>query len=146
MGLREEGEGVVIPLARNANDKGCLFAGSIFSGATLAAYRAAERLFAARGLAGDLVAKAASICYLRRIEADGRAVATPQGEPLCKPNGNHALTVSVAVLDDEGACGAELAAEFVLLKQRANATAASGNTDPAVPPVRAEGAQDAEKG
>lgn len=118
MGIREEGGGVVIPLALNVNDKGCLFAGSIFAGATLAAYRAAERLFAARGLSGELVARSASIGYLRRIGSDGRAVATPQGEPLCRPNGNHALTVLAAVSDAAGTRGAELTAEFVLLKPR----------------------------
>ena len=121
MGLREAGEAVVIPLAQNANDKGCLFAGSIFSGATLAAYRAAERLFASRGLAGDLVAKTASVSYLARIETDGLAVAAPQGEPLCRPNGNQVLNVKVAVSDGSGRPCAELAAEFVLLKRRAAA-------------------------
>jgi thioesterase domain-containing protein len=119
MGLREEGVVVVIPLAQNVNDKGCLFAGSIFAGATLAAYRAAERLFAARGLAGDLLAKGASIRYLARIESDGLAAAAPQGEPREKPNGNRALAVRATVCDAAGALGAELDAEFVLLAPRA---------------------------
>ncbi len=59
--LREEGAEVRIPLGPNLNDKGCLFAGSIYSGAILAAYRAAERLLADRGLTGGLVARQASI-------------------------------------------------------------------------------------
>lgn len=118
MGLREESEAVVIPLARNANDKGCLFAGSICSGAILAGYRAAERLFRARGSEGELVAKTASASYLRRIESDGRAVAAPPGEPLCKPNGNQVLNVKVTVSDAAGRPCAELTAEFVLLKPR----------------------------
>jgi thioesterase domain-containing protein len=116
MGLREVDTGVHIPLACNANDKGSLFAGSIFSGATLAAYRATERLFASRGLSGDLVAKTASINYLKRIVSDGLAQATPSSEPVLKPNGNYTVSMNVRVFDTDGTCGAELTAEFILLK------------------------------
>jgi hypothetical protein len=116
MGLCEGPSGVIIPLTMSLNDKGSLFAGSIFSGATLAAYRSTERLFEARGLTGDLVAKTATINYLRRIQSDGLAVATPTSEPLQKPNGNYAVTQQVRVLDQEGLCCAELTAEFILVK------------------------------
>ena len=115
MGLREGDTGVHIPLACNVNDNGSLFAGSIFSGATLAAYRATERLFASRGLTGDLVAKTASINYLKRIVSDGHAQATPINEPVLKPNGNYAVSMRVRVVDTDGTCGAELTAEFILL-------------------------------
>ena len=118
MGLREGDTGVHIPLACNVNDKGSLFAGSIFSGATLAAYRATERLFASRGLSGDLVAKTASINYLKRIVSDGLAQATPSSEPVLKPNGNYAVSMSVRVVDTDGTCGAELTAEFILLHKK----------------------------
>lgn len=118
MGLREVDAGVLIPLACSVNDKGSLFAGSIFSGATLAAYRATERLFATRGLSGDLVAKTATINYLKRIATDGLAVATPAGEPLRKPNGNYTVSMSVRVCDQAGGCGAELSAEFILLPKK----------------------------
>ena len=116
--IREEGAAIRIPLEQNSNDKGCLFAGSIYSGAILAAYRAAERLFAERGLAGGLVAKTASVNYLRSIVSDGSAGATACGEPVCKPNGNHTLTVTVTVADAEGRACAEFTGEFVLLKKR----------------------------
>ncbi len=118
MGLHEEDGGVTIPLEHNSNDKGCLFAGSTFSGATIAAYRAAERLFAERGLAGELVAKAASIQFLKRIVSDGYAVATPCGAPVRKPNGNHALSMKIIVRDGEGSICSEMEAEFVLLAVR----------------------------
>jgi len=116
--LSEEGEGILIPLEHNLNDKGSLFAGSIFAGAVLAAYRAAERVFAERGLAGDLVAKHASVNYLKRLESDGRAAAASCGEPVCKPNGNHALTVAVSVRDADSLPCAEFVAEFILLGKR----------------------------
>lgn len=116
--IREEGAEILIPLAYNLNDKGCLFAGSIFAGAVLAAYRAAERLFAERGLAGELVAKRSSVNYLKRLESDGHAAATTCGEPAGKPNGNHTLTVTVAVLDAARNLCAEFTTEFVLLKDR----------------------------
>jgi thioesterase domain-containing protein len=116
MGLREGDAGVHIPLACNANDKGSLFAGSIFSGATLAAYRAAERLFKSRGLSGDLVAKTATINYLKRIATDGLAQATPISEPVLKPNGNYTVTMRVTISDIQGTAGAELSAEFILLQ------------------------------
>lgn len=118
LGLRESDTGVLIPLACNANDKGSLFAGSIFSGATLAAYRATERLFAARGLSGDLVAKTATINYLKRIVSDGVAQATPISEPILKPNGNYAISMNVRVVDADGTCSAELTAEFILLHKK----------------------------
>jgi hypothetical protein len=116
--LSEEGAVVRIPLEQNRNDKGSLFAGSIFAGAILAGYRAAERCFAERGLRGELVAKTASISYLKRIVSDGRAEAVFCNEPICKPNGNHALTVTVSVADVERVRGAEVNAEFVLLKEK----------------------------
>ena len=116
--LREEGGCVVIPFGRHVNDKGCLFAGSIGAGATLAAYRAAEAAFAARGLAGELVAKTAETRYLSRIAGDGRAVAEPPGEPCLKPNGNRTLVVHAAVFDGAGVRGAEVTVEFVLLRPR----------------------------
>jgi len=119
--LREEGGQVAIPLEQNSNDKGCLFAGSIYSGAIIAAYRAAEQCFAEHGLAGALVAKTASIRYLKSIVSDGRAAATASGEPLLKPNGNHALTVAVAVLDEHGTPCAEVQAEMILMKERKTA-------------------------
>lgn len=116
--LRDEGGVVTIPFEHNRNDKGSLFAGSIYAGAILAAYRAAERLVAECGLTGELVAKTASINYLRQIVSDGAAVATVSGEPRCKPNGNRALSVTVAVSDASGARCAELTAELVLMKRR----------------------------
>ena len=49
------------------------------------------------------------------------AVATACGEPLLKPNGNHALTVTVAVNNAEGLPCAEIKAELILLKDRKKA-------------------------
>jgi thioesterase domain-containing protein len=118
MGLCEADTGVLIPLASNTNDKGSLFAGSIFSGATLAAYRAAERLFESRGLTGDLVAKTATVNYLKRIISDGLAQAIPINEPILKTNGNYTVSMNVCVVDTDGTCGAELTAEFILLPKR----------------------------
>ena len=116
--LGEEDGQIAIPLEQNRNDKGCLFAGSIYSGAIIAAYRAAERRFAERGLTGALVAKTASISYLKSIVSNGRAVATACGEPLLKPNGNHALTVTVEVRDVLGVPCAAVQAEMILMKPR----------------------------
>ena len=116
--IREEGTLVRIPLERNINDKGCLFAGSIYTGAILAGYRAAERLFAGRGLTGELVAKSASVSYLKRIQSDGFAEVAACGEPVCKANGNQVLAVTVSVLDSERSRCAEFVAEFVLMKKR----------------------------
>lgn len=118
LGLREEDGGVAIPLAPNLNDKGCLFAGSLFSGAILSAYRAAEAFLGERALTGELVAKTAAISYLKRVATEGRALATQCGGLVRKPNGNHALTVTVAVNDASGERCAEFKAEFILLARR----------------------------
>jgi len=116
--LREEGAVIRIPLGPNLNDKGCLFAGSIYAGSVLAAYRAAERLCAERGLTGGLVTKTATIQYLKPIATDGVALATSWEEPVLKPNGNRKVTVSVAVKDAGGAVRAEMKAELILLAER----------------------------
>ena len=116
--LQEEGACVRIPLGPNLNDKGCLFAGSIYAGSVLAAYRAAERLCAERGLTGELVAKTASVQYLKRIATDGLAAAITCGAPALKPNGNHSVNVTVAVADADGTVCAEVKAELVLLAKR----------------------------
>lgn len=118
--LREDAEGVTIPLAANSNDKGALFAGSIYAGAIVAGYRAAERLCAARGLTGNLVAKTAMVNYLKRIETDGRAVAARVEEPVLKPNGNHAVRVVVTLADASGTTCAEVSAEMILLAKRSS--------------------------
>ena len=119
--LREEQGKVTIPFEPNRNDKGCLFAGSLYSGAILAAYRSAERRFAERGLNGALVAKGAAVRYLKSVATDGTAVAAACGEPQLKPNGNHALTVTVEVRDASGVPCAELQADMVLMKPRKSA-------------------------
>lgn len=118
LSLRKEGDEILIPLEPNLNDKGCLFAGSIYAGAIVAAYRAAERGFSEAGLSGHLVAKTASVSYLRSIVSEGRATAVACGEPWLKPNGNHALAVKAAVSNAEGVPCAEVKAEFILLAKR----------------------------
>ncbi len=119
--LHETADGIAIPLGPNSNDKGCLFAGSIYSGAILAAYRAAERRCVEKGLSGGLVAKSATVRYLKSIVTDGRAVAVACGDPVCKPNGNHSVAVTVAVLDAADTPCAEFSADMVLMKKRADA-------------------------
>ena len=109
---------ISIPFGANQNDKGCLFAGSIYAGGIVAAYRAAERCLDARGLAGALVAKTATVRYLKSIATDGVAVADVCGEPLLKPNGNYALSVAVEVRDASGVPCAEVQAEMILMKPR----------------------------
>jgi hypothetical protein len=116
--LREEEGGVRIPLEWNRNDKGCLFAGSIYAGAIIAAYRAAEQRYAALGLEGGLVAKRASVRYLKSLVSDGRAASTACGEPQRKPNGNWTVSVTVMVSDPDGVPCAELDAEMVLMRKR----------------------------
>jgi len=116
--IREEGGEIIIPLDHNLNDKGILFAGSIFSGAILAAYRTAERVFAEHRLVGALVAKTSQINFLKRLESDGVAAATPSGAPLLNKNGNHMLSVTAVVYNIDREPCAELETEFVLLKKR----------------------------
>jgi hypothetical protein len=116
--LSQEGGGVRIPLEYNCNDKGSLFAGSIYSGAVMAAYRKAEDLFVACGLKGALVAREASIRYLKQILEDGMAVASVDEIPSRKTNGNYSLNVKVAVNNSEGIVCAEMDAGFVLLAPR----------------------------
>ena len=116
--LHEENAEVCIPFEYNLNDKGCLFAGSIYAGAIVAAYRAAECGFSEGGLSGHLVAKTASISYLKSIVSEGRATAVACGAPLLKSNGNHTLTVKAAVSNAAGVPCAEVTAEFVLLAKR----------------------------
>ncbi len=116
--LSEEDGGICVPFERNANDKETLFAGSIYAGAVFAAYRAAERRCASEGLMGGIVAKGASIRYLKPIRTDGHAVATACTPPQRKPNGNHTLSVSIAVLDAAKDPCAEVVVELILLKDR----------------------------
>lgn len=116
--LREEEGGIRIPLEWNLNDKGCLFAGSIYAGAIVAAYRTAERRYAALGLEGGLVAKRATVRYLKSLVSDGHATTTACGEPQRKPNGNWTVIVTVAVSARDGVPCAELEAEMVLMRKR----------------------------
>ena len=51
----------------------------------------------------------------------GTAVATACGDPQLKPNGNHALTVTVEVRDASGVPCAEVRAEMILMKPRPSA-------------------------
>jgi len=121
MGIRQEGETMVIPLDRNINDKGCLFAGSIFSGATLAGYRLAEKLVAAQNLSGELVAKEASISYLKRIASDGYARPMPVTPLTRKPNNNYTVSMRIDVFDSQNLLCAQLTTEYILVTPRASA-------------------------
>jgi thioesterase domain-containing protein len=120
--LSDDAGGIRIPLEINCNDKGCLFAGSIYAGAMLAAYRAAEQRCARDRLDGNLVAKDASIRYLKPVTSDGHAAVSSCTEPLLKPNGNRTLTVVAVVADAHGTPCAEVTAELILLAHRPKAT------------------------
>ena len=109
---------MIIPLDRNVNDKGCLFAGSIFSGATLAGYRLAEKLVSAQQLPGELVAKGASISYLKRIASDGRATPVPLSPLTRKPNTNYTVSMRIDVVDAEQTLCAQLTTEYILVTPR----------------------------
>lgn len=121
MGIRQEGEAMVIPLDRNINDKGCLFAGSIFSGATLAGYRLAEKLVAVQNLSGELVAKEASISYLKRIVSDGYARPTPVTPLTRKPNNNYTVSMRIDIFDSQHLLCAQLTTEYILVTPRSPA-------------------------
>lgn len=121
MGIRQEGDTMVIPLACNMNDKGCLFAGSIFSGATLAGYRLAEKLTASQQLPGELVAKEASISYLKRIVSDGHACAVPLTPLTRKPNNNYTVSIRIDVCDSQHILCAQLTTEYILVTPRSQA-------------------------
>ncbi len=118
MGIRQVGDAMIIPLDRNINDKGCLFAGSIFSGATLAGYRLAEKLTAAQQLPGELVAKEASISYLKRIASDGYACAVPLTPLTRKPNNNYTVSIRIDVFDSLHILCAQLTTEYILVTPR----------------------------
>jgi len=121
--LTQRGMDILIPLEYNRNDKGSLFAGSIYSGAVMAGYRKAEQLCADHGLAGDLVAKEARIRYFKAILSDGLAVATASdNEPVLKPNGNYSLNVTVTVNNADSIACAALDAEYILMQRSRNQT------------------------
>ena len=114
---RDTGSGqptVLVPLEGNTNDKGTMFAGSIFSACILCGYRAAERAFAEAGIRGDIVAAQADIKYLRPVSSD--AVATVHSiSPIDTSRTQPALNVQVDLLDANNQTCATLTARYACI-------------------------------
>jgi len=103
---------VLAPLEGNTNDKGTMFAGSIFTTCILCGYRAAERAFAQAGVQGDTVAARANIKYRRPVSSD--AVATIHSvSPVDASGMQPALNVQVNLRDADDQTCAILTARYV---------------------------------
>jgi len=111
---RADGSGqptVLAPLKGNTNDKGTMFAGSIFSTCILCGYRAADKAFAQAGLQGDVVAARADIKYRRPVRSD--AVAGVHSVSPVETSGTQpALNIQVNLRDADSQTCAILTARY----------------------------------
>lgn len=106
---------VFAPLEGNTNDKGTMFAGSIFSACILCGYRAAERAFADAGIQGETVAARADIKYRRPVGSD--AVAAIHSVSALDASGTQpALDIQVNFRDADGQPCAILTARYVCVR------------------------------
>jgi thioesterase domain-containing protein len=105
-----------IPLAGNLNDKGTMFAGSIYSVLVLAGWTLSYRLVNGMNSDYDVVIKESSIKYKLPVKSGARAVAAVR-EPLKDVRNYKTLTISVDLYDVADNLCASFVGEYVGIRK-----------------------------
>ena len=92
---------LIIPFARNTNDKGTVFAGSIFCLAALSGYETAFERQRALSLSGDLFLLSSNITYHRPGLSDLGARSRIIEDFVVTKRGNFKMQVGVEIFDTE---------------------------------------------
>ena len=103
-----------MPLEMNTNDKGSMFAGSIYSLAVLAGYHVAEKQAADQQLVGDLFAGSTRITFRRPVTTDAVALGHLRGEFAKSVSDKWRIEVAVVVKDAAGTNCARFEGVYVL--------------------------------
>lgn len=117
--VRDDEETVVLqmPLTGNTNDKGTMFAGSIYSLMVLAGWKLAMNSAQAAGSPGDVVISNASVKYLRPITQDCQAQAELTGSFYLNLYGNGCCDIRVTIMTHQGKLAADFTGEYRILPE-----------------------------
>ena len=123
VGLHGQRLALAAPLARNVNDKGCAFGGSLSGLMTLACWSLGTLVLRERGLAADLFVQDSAVRYLAPLFVDLRAEAWLAADEdwdafadALASRGRARATLCAEVLLPGGGAAATLQGRFVALR------------------------------
>jgi thioesterase domain-containing protein len=108
---------ISVPLSGNRNDKGTMFAGSVYSAMVLAGWKLCVEQARSLGLCGDIVVRDSSISFLRPMKTDLLATAVVRDAPRKTPRGNYAFDISVSASNADGKTCAKFSGSYRLVSK-----------------------------
>ncbi|MBN2844336.1 MAG: YiiD C-terminal domain-containing protein [Sedimentisphaerales bacterium] len=119
--VRDDSDNVVlqIPLAGNTNDKGTMFAGSIYSLMVMAGWKLAMNSAEAAGAPGNVVISSASVNYLRPIAQDCQATAELTRGFYLNAYGSGCCDIRVTIFNTQNKLCADFTGQYRILPEPA---------------------------
>ncbi len=117
--VRDDDDNVVLqmPLSGNTNDKGTMFAGSIYSLMVLAGWKLAMNSADAAGKPGNVVISDASVKYLRPITQDCQATAQLTRPYFVNTYGSGCCDIRVTIINAQNKLCADFAGQYRILPE-----------------------------
>ncbi len=111
---------LAMPLEGNTNDKGTMFAGSLYSLMVLAGWKLSINVSEAAGAPGDVVISDASVKYLRPVTEDCQAKAVVEKEFCVNAFGSGCCGVNVQICNSRGKVCADFVGEYRIVPEKKN--------------------------
>jgi thioesterase domain-containing protein len=111
--LIDEEVSMSIDLPPNINDKGTMFAGSIYSALVLSGWTLARHLFHKTGGEFDVVIKESTNSFIKPVRSSAIAKAYKAAELSEAKNGNKSLSIEVVFIDSDEEICAKLNATYI---------------------------------
>jgi thioesterase domain-containing protein len=118
---------ISVPLSGNRNDKGTMFAGSVYSAMVLAGWKLCVEQARSSGLCGDIVVRDSGISYLRPIKTDLLVTAIVRDAPRKTLRDNYAFDISVSASNADGKTCAKFNGSYRLVRNNGLTSRVSSN-------------------
>ena len=112
-----------IPLVKNRNDKGTLFAGSQYSALVLAGWYLASYWAESQGLSDKVAIKDCQVSYPKAALSDLSVRASFRESPQKRPSGHWRALIDVVARDSEGEVVSTLSGDYRILYAATDRTA-----------------------
>jgi len=109
----DTGSSISINLDGNRNDKGTMFAGSIYSVMVLTGWTLAKHICDIKTSDYDVVIKDSTSKFIKPVSSGSIARATLSGNPIQKANNNLSISVTVELVDKSNEKCAELLGTYI---------------------------------
>ena len=107
-----------LPLNGNTNDKGTMFAGSLYSLMVLSGWKLAMNVSEVAGRPGDVVISEAFVKYLRPVTGDCQAVAVLSKEFYVNAFGSGCCEINVVIKNSRGKLCADFNGKYRIVPEK----------------------------